>query len=131
MNYGINMISIDAYTIIKDLISLAKANNNQPMVELAMEAQSKLFDLRDEIQKLKDENSQLKKEKDLDDDIVKHPNGYITLRSDIKNGQHALYYCGACWAKSIIKMPLKRMTDFYSNNEYRCFNKDCYAPYNI
>lgn len=50
----------DVYDILKDLRSLAKEANNQPMIELAVSIQDNLFDIKDEMQNLKEENRELK-----------------------------------------------------------------------
>lgn len=39
----------DVYDILKDLRSLAKEANNQPMIELAVEIQDNLFGIKDEM----------------------------------------------------------------------------------
>ena len=52
----------DVYDILKDLRSLAKEANNQPMIELAVSIQDNLFDIKDEMQSLKEKNMELEKE---------------------------------------------------------------------
>ena len=52
----------DAYDILKDLISEAKKLNNQEMISLSMAVQEKLFELKDELETIKDENKNIKTE---------------------------------------------------------------------
>ena len=49
----------DIYDVVKDLRTLAKEANNQPMIELAVDIQDKLFDMREIMQDLKETNKDL------------------------------------------------------------------------
>ena len=52
----------DVYEIVKELIQEAKRIQNQEVVSLAMDVQIKLFDLKEEIEQVKDENKLLKED---------------------------------------------------------------------
>lgn len=88
-------VTKDVYEILKDITKLAREAGNQQMIELSIDVQMRLFELREENQKLKQENEQLKGTKALEEDIIRHENGYITRKSE--EGQN-LKYCGTCWA---------------------------------
>lgn len=89
----------DVYDILKDLRSLAKEANNQPMIELAVDIQDKLFDIKDDMQKLKEENMSLQKEikfagekiKDLEKQLVDYENIKSKL-SIIERGDDTLAF---------------------------------------
>ncbi|MDD3862830.1 MAG: hypothetical protein PHV79_03170 [Clostridia bacterium] len=101
---GIDGAFNDGYNILKDLIKLAKKAKNQDMMALAMDVQVKLMELNEE-------NQKLKKKKRLDSDIVKHFDGFVTLKSE--KGKE-LYYCGRCYGadgKLILMQPVYKYED--------------------
>ena len=79
----------DIYTIIKDLVSAAKAAKNQAVLDLAMDLQEKFFELREDndslqqqIKQLKAEIEELSKVPEIEDKIKYSPKGFFTINDD-------------------------------------------------
>ena len=110
----------DAYDILRDLIKEAKRLQNLEMISLSMDVQEKLFELREEMETLKDENKELKAQleeaknpKIKEEDIKYYSSGFFTLNSE---GNH-LPYCSACWKADKKLVPLSRHSQWWM---YRC-----------
>ena len=106
----------DIYDILNDLISKAKKLKNQEMVSLSMNIQEKLFEFKEEIEIVKDENKELKNELERikhpsieESDIRYYPSGFFTLNSE----NNHLPYCSACWKKKHLQVPLSRQFKSY------------------
>ena len=104
----------DLYEIIKDLQSLANDYQNQEVAEKVIEIQKGFFALREELENIKDENSQLKERiKELENksehenDLELMPQGYYIKKSEKEQGKD-IKYCAACWYKEKKLMPIVR-----------------------
>lgn len=103
----------DIYDILKDLMNNAKTLQNQPMINLSMELQASFFELKEEIEKLKDENRELNKlleknikNEEIEKDLELNVKGYYTRNSE----QNKIQYCARCWNIERKLMPLNRQT---------------------
>ena len=92
------------YEGIKDLARLVqKLDNvdiNRKLVDLSAEA----LDMQAKIQELTVENAELKAYNKLCDEVVYHPDPYVTKKMDEKD----IRYCAACWADKKELVPLQR-----------------------
>ncbi len=111
---------MDAYEILKDLIKEAKRLKNLEMISLSMDVQEKIFEFKEELESVKDENRELKKQLELiknpsisEDDIKYYPAGFFTLNSK----GNKLPYCSACWKAKRIQIPLSRQ---FKSWDYKC-----------
>lgn len=52
----------DIYTVIKDLVGVAKKAKNQAVVDLAMDLQEKFFEMREDNENLQQQIKQLKEQ---------------------------------------------------------------------
>ncbi len=104
------------YEGIKDAIGLAQKADNADLIKQLLNLGSQALEMQDEIRKLKEENEELKKAKDIESIIVRHPltkeNGihdgypYITLSDDEQN----IRYCAVCWGRE------QKLIQLYSND---------------
>ena len=90
----------DAYDITKDLLGQAKKSQNQPMIELAMDVQAKLFKMKEEFEATKEENKALKTEIErikqitVNEERIKFfTRGFFVLKDETP----VIPYCSACW----------------------------------
>ena len=83
------------YEMIKDCISAAQKADNIPLVQKLIETQVQILDLINENDVLKRENKELKNKEIQFQDIERHSDAYITLKSDKEN----IIYCSCCFDK--------------------------------
>lgn len=81
------------YDAVKDLLKTAQKADNIELYKQLLDLGQQALDMQDEIIKLRNELSTLKKKSDLEDRIIRHKNLYITLREDKSN----TVYCSHCW----------------------------------
>ena len=84
------------YEALKDGISVAQKADNLQLVRDLLEAQQQIFDLVNENNQLKDEIKRLNEVVDIEENIERHKDAYITL----KNDSEKLIYCSCCWDKT-------------------------------
>ena len=111
----------DIYDTIKELLNIAKAAQNQEVVQLAMDLQENFFELRENNEKILAENKELKaKLEDLEKAVLKEESieyserGFFTLR-----GEKRIPYCSFCWKKEHKAFPLAQYGAVY---QYQCAN---------
>lgn len=115
----------DVYDIIKELLSLAKAAENQEMASLVVQIQEKYFDIREEIEDIKNENRNLKDTiakiqsyEEIEKDLELTEQGYYIRKSEREQRKKHMY-CPACWQKLHKLMPL------ISPDEFWCICSNC------
>lgn len=81
------------YEALKDGISVAQKADNLQLVRDLLEAQQQIFDLVNENNQLKEEIKRLNEVGDIEENIERHKDAYITL----KNDSEKLIYCSCCW----------------------------------
>ena len=103
----------DLYDIIKDLKGLAKKHNDNEMVEKVIDIQEGFFEMREQIEVVKEENRRLREtikelescaelEKDLE------LTGGVYIRLSEKDQGKSNQYCAACWQNHKKLYPLIR-----------------------
>ena len=81
------------YDAFKDAINLAQKADNIELYRQLLDLSAQALDLQAENAKLKEEIARLKKKKNVDGQIVRHRDPYITLSDE--NPQ--LFYCSHCY----------------------------------
>ncbi len=81
------------YEGIKDVAKVVQQADNVELYRQLLDLSASALDMQDEINKLKEENADLKKKRDVSDKIIRHMEPCITLKDDELN----LYYCSHCW----------------------------------
>ena len=93
------------YEGIKDAIGLAQKADNIDLYKQLLDLGAQALDMQAEITRLREENAELKKDRDLERRIVRHKSEnvddstmeypYITLADDKQN----IRYCALCWGR--------------------------------
>lgn len=81
------------YDGIKDVAKVMQQADNIELYRQLLDLSSQALDMQAEIAKLREENSELKKRKSVEDRIERHPRPYITLKDDVTN----IKFCSICW----------------------------------
>ena len=107
-------VAKDVYEIIKELKGMVKEYHNEEMSEKVVDIQNSFFELREEIETVKEENRGLKaKIKLLEDssklekDLEMTPMGLYVRISEKEQGK-TMEYCPACWQNHKKLMPIVR-----------------------
>lgn len=109
------------YEGIKDVAKVLQRADNVELYIKLIDLSSQALDLQEEISRLKDENRELKKAKELDERIVRHPQPYVTLQDE----NPEIHYCANCWGKERILIQMTVYTDSYGTNTH-CHNCKCH-----
>ena len=93
------------YEGIKDIANIAQKADNIELYKQLLDLGAQALDMQNQIRALKEENAELKKEKNLESRIVRHmtkkvddfnrEHPYITLVDDEQN----IRYCALCWGR--------------------------------
>ena len=87
------------YEGIKDAIGLAQKADNIDLYKQLLDLGAQALDMQAEITRLREENAELKKGIDIENQIIRHPQGndypYITLSNDSEK----IRYCAICWGR--------------------------------
>lgn len=107
-------VAKDVYEIIKELKGMVKEYHNEEMSEKVVDIQDSFFELREEIETVKEENRGLKaKIKLLEDssklekDLEMTPMGLYVRISEKEQGK-TMEYCPACWQNHKKLFPIVR-----------------------
>lgn len=100
------------YDAMKDAVSLAQKADNIELYRQLLDLSAQALEMQAEIAKLKEENSTLKKSKDLDAEIEYHIDPFVTKKTDTVT----IKYCAACWADKRKLVALQLI----SKDIYRC-----------
>lgn len=81
------------YEGIKDVAKIVQQADNIELYRHLLDLSAWALDMQAEINKLKEENAELKKKQDIAEKIIRHKESYITLEGDPQQ----LRYCAHCW----------------------------------
>lgn len=93
------------YESIKDIMSIAQKADNIELYRQLLDLSQQAFDLQAELNQLKEENAELKKNRILEDDIEYYVDAFVTRKSDAK----PIKYCASCWADKRKIVPIQNM----------------------
>lgn len=79
---------------IKSAFKLAQSLDNIELQKTILEIQQEALELQQENIKLQQHVNELEKQQDIENQIERHPDPYLTLKDDPQN----LPYCSTCWA---------------------------------
>ena len=99
------------YEGIKDIAKLLQKAGNIELYSMVLDLESQALELQAVVSKLQEENRELKRKRDLEDEIVYHSDPYLTKKSDNK----IIRYCAACWASKSVLVPLQVTPDYESH----------------
>jgi hypothetical protein len=100
------------YEAVKDVAKLAQQADNIDLYRRLLDLSAQALDMQDEISKLKNENAELKKRRDVSNEIVRHKEPCITLKNDADK----LYYCSHCWDSQQLLIQL----NCHHNGTFEC-----------
>lgn len=109
------------YEGIKDVAKVLQQADNVGLYMKLLDLGEQALDLQAEVSKLKDENRELKKAKELDERIIRHPQPYVTLKDE----KPEIHYCANCWGKERILIQMTVYADSYGTNTH-CHNCKCH-----
>lgn len=94
------------YEGIKDAIGIAQKADNIDLYRQLLDLGVQALEMQEEIKRLKEENEELKKDRKLEERIVRHDQPYLTLSNDEKGTM----YCATCWGsnKKLIQLNCNR-----------------------
>ena len=70
------------YEGIKDVAKVVQQADNVELYRQLLDLSASALDMQDEINKLKEENAELKKKQDISNQIIRHKETFITLEGD-------------------------------------------------
>lgn len=79
---------------IKEVIKVAQKADNVEIIQQLLTVQAEALELQQENIKLQQRVNELEKQQDIENQIERHPDPYLTLKDDPQN----LPYCSTCWA---------------------------------
>ena len=81
------------YEAFKDAIKVAQKTDNLDLYKQLLDLSAQALDLQEENARLRTENEQLIQQKDIEAEIIRYEEPFITLRDDEKETK----YCSRCW----------------------------------
>lgn len=109
------------YEGIKDVAKVVQQADNIELYKKLLDLSAQALDMQAEITRLKEENVELKKKRDMSEQIIRHEEPYITLQGDTGN----LYYCSHCWDSDKVIIQL----DCSDNGTFKCPHCDFHGVY--
>ena len=100
------------YDALKDVIGIAQKSDNIELYRQLLDLGAQALEMQAEIAALREENSELKRTRDLENEIQYHLDAYVTKTTDTI----PIKYCAACW---VDKKKLVPMQDVGMAN-YKC-----------
>ena len=91
------------YDGIKDVAKIVQQADNVELYRQLIDLSAQALDMQDEIAKLREENKELKRVKDIEDDIEYHIDSFVTRKNDTR----PIKYCAACWADKKKLVPIQ------------------------
>lgn len=93
------------FDTFKDVLTVAQKADNVELIKQLLDLNNQALTMQEEIRQLKEENVELRKEKDLESRIIRHEEPYVTLRDETPE----IRYCAVCWGVD------KKLVQFYDN----------------
>lgn len=105
------------YEGIKDVAKVVQQADNVDLYKKLLDLSAQALDMQDELSRLRTENEELRKQRDLDRKVVRHKSPYITLAGEPND----ICYCAACWGKNreLIQMHVSKD---YGSHHFHCCN---------
>ena len=99
------------YEGIKDVAKVVQQADNLELYQRLLDLSAQALDMQAEITRLKNENAELQKKKDIEAQIIRHAYPYITISGD----KNDIKYCATCWdnEQKLIQMKPLSMYDNY------------------
>ena len=104
------------YEGIKDVAKVIQQADNIELYRQLIDLSAQALDMQNEISRLSIENAELKKLRDIENQIKRHNEPYITLNDD----DSQILYCSRCWdyEKKLIQVKC------YDTGSFKCTHCD-------
>lgn len=113
------------YEGIKDVAKVLQKADNVDLYIKLLDLGAQALDLQAEIARLKEENRELKKAKDLDERIIRHSQPYLTLKGE----QPEVFYCANCWGKEGHLIQMRILDEGTPHRSAYCHNCKTHFEY--
>lgn len=110
------------YEAFKDVITVAQKADNVELYRQLLDLSAQALDMQAEIARLKEENTELKKRREVAGEIIRHDEPCVTLRNDNQN----LFYCSHCWDSQQLLIQL----NCHENGTFECLHCKATGNYN-
>ena len=90
------------YDALKDVIGIAQKSDNIELYRQLLDLGAQALEMQAEIAKLREENAELKRIRDMEDEIQYHLDAYVTKKTD----SIPIKYCAACWVDKKKLVPI-------------------------
>lgn len=110
------------YEAFKDVITVAQKADNVELYRQLLDLSAQALDMQAEIARLKEENTELKKRREVAGEIIRHDEPCVTLRNDNQN----LFYCSHCWDSQQLLIQL----NCHENGTFECPHCKATGNYN-
>jgi len=121
------------YEGIKDVAKIVQQADNLELYRQLLDLSAQALDMQATINKLTEENADLKKKQDIEERIQRHQELYITLKDE----EDDIYYCSHCWDndRKLIQMrksygeyscPHCQIFGFYNKSEFDKYAHECH-----
>ena len=94
---------------VKGAISVVQKSNDMGLQKQLLDVYQMTLALQEEIAKLRAENEELRKGKDLESRIIRHPENFLTLEGESED----IRYCPVCWGNEHKLIQLNLYDDEY------------------
>lgn len=97
------------YDGLKDVAKIVQKADNIELYRQILDLSQQALDMQEEIYRLKIENTEIKKSKEIENQIVRYQNElFITLKNDELN----IKYCSNCWDTDRKLIQVHKYEDF-------------------
>ena len=110
------------YEAFKDAITVAQKADNVELYRQLLDLSAQALDMQAEIARLKEENTELRKRRQVASEIIRHDEPCVTLKNDNQN----LFYCSHCWDSQQLLIQL----NCHDNGTFECPHCKTVGNYN-
>lgn len=109
------------YEGIKDVAKIVQQADNLELYRQLLDLSAQALDMQATINRLTEENAELRKKQDIEERIQRHQELYITLKDE----EGDIYYCSHCWDNDRKLIQMRK-----SHGEYSCPHCQIFGFYN-
>ena len=110
------------YEAFKDAITVAQKADNVELYRQLLDLSAQALDMQAEIARLKEENAELRKRRNVANEIIRHDEPCVTLKNDSQN----LFYCSHCWDSQQLLIQI----NCHDNGTFECPHCKAVGNYN-
>ena len=100
------------YDAFKDAMNMAQKADNIELYRQLLDLGAQALELQAEVARLREENTELKRIKEIESEVEYYVDAYVTRKSDTK----PIKYCAACWVDKKKLVPIQDI----EHSNYKC-----------